>query len=70
MLEQNEKKVNWYLLSSNINIFEIDYLLLSIERTKIISEELMKVVWHPNKVFRYCNLDDDDFDIEYNSNLF
>jgi hypothetical protein len=63
LLEMNETQVNWYLISANPNIFEPDFQELSIERTKIILEELMSVAYHPNRIFKDINLDE-DMDIE------
>jgi len=43
-------KIFLKVLSRNENIFEYDYQRMSIERTKIILEELMQKTWHPSKI--------------------
>jgi hypothetical protein len=63
LLEKNQDKINWNYLSKNPNIFELDYIKMSEKKIRIIIEELMKDVWHPERIIRYLELGEniDDF---------
>ena len=50
ILEKNKDKICWYALSQNPAIFKPDYNMLSIKRTDILREELMKTSLHPKKI--------------------
>ena len=49
-LEKNPGKIDWYWLSRNPCLFELDYFSMARERTDIFREDLMKAVWHPNRL--------------------
>ena len=53
LLEQNIDKINWWALSVNPNLFELDYLAMSKERTKIIEQELMIKALHPSRINKW-----------------
>jgi hypothetical protein len=63
LLEKNIDKIDWYYLSQNPNIFELDNIEMSENRIKIILEELIKNVWHPKRIIKYLELggNKDDF---------
>ena len=50
ILEKNKDKIDWYSLSQNPAIFEPEYNMLSIKRTHILREELMKKTLHPTRI--------------------
>jgi hypothetical protein len=50
ILEKNQEKIDWYSLSENTAIFEPDYKAMSMERTNILREELIKKSLHPTKI--------------------
>jgi hypothetical protein len=47
------------LLSQNPSIFEPDYLAMSIDRTRIIYQELMEQAWHPSRIIKWIESDFD-----------
>jgi len=57
-------KINWFSLSSNTNIFELDLLYLK-SRMNIIREELMMKVYNPIRLEKYLNMDYDIGNDEY-----
>jgi hypothetical protein len=64
LLEKNQDKINWVWLSSNPNIFELDYEKLD-DRMNIYKEELMMVVFHPTRFCRYLDIGYDILDDSY-----
>jgi len=52
LLNENKDKINWYWISDNPCIFEINYKKLE-ERINIFKEELIKKIYHPNKLWYY-----------------
>ena len=44
LLEKNQDKIDWYFLSLNPSIFELDYCALK-ERYSVYKEELIKVAF-------------------------
>jgi hypothetical protein len=61
LLKQHPEKIYWYYLSTNPSIFEPDYQSMSIDRTKIIYQELMEKALHPSRVLQWME-EDEDFD--------
>ena len=60
-----ELSINWYELSKNPSIFELDYEALE-KRCNIYKEELIKKALHPSVITRYLNHPDlKDKDLEY-----
>jgi hypothetical protein len=59
LLEQNQDKLDWLNLCLNPNIFEPDYQAMSIDRTKIIYQELMEKALHPSRILQWIELDID-----------
>jgi hypothetical protein len=64
ILEKNLDKVDWYCLSKNKNIFELDLNFLK-QRMDIIREELMMKVYHPIRFERYMKMCYDIADDKY-----
>ena len=52
LLEKNIDKIDWDMLLYNPSLFDIDYIKMSKMRTNIIYQELISVVFHPDKVDR------------------
>jgi hypothetical protein len=50
ILEKNQDKIEWYNFSDNVAIFEQDYKEMSLKRSNILREELMKKALHPKKI--------------------
>jgi len=50
ILKQNQDKIEWYVFSENTSIFEQDYKEMSVKRSNILREELMKKALHPTKI--------------------
>jgi hypothetical protein len=59
LLKKNPKKIKLKWLSFNPNIFEPDYQAMTINRTKIIYQELMEQAWHPSRVITWIEADID-----------
>jgi len=58
-------RINWYTLSRNPSIFELDYEALE-KRCNIFKEELIKKALHPSIINKYLNHHDlKDKDLEY-----
>jgi hypothetical protein len=55
ILEKNLTKVDWYVLSQNPSIFELDYHGLK-NRCNIFKEELIQVALKPSKIQKYLDL--------------
>ena len=51
-VKQNPNKINWYCLSKNPSIFEINYAALN-KRIEPFKEELIAKCFHPDRVVRY-----------------
>ena len=62
ILEKNKSCINLYFLSRNPAIFEYNYQQMSIERTRIIFEELMKKALHPSRIQKMLDMGMDIFD--------
>ena len=52
LLEQNPHKINWYELSRNPSIFELDKDDMKLQ-IKDFAEDLAKACFHPNRVQRF-----------------
>ena len=52
LLEKNQDKIHWRMLSENPAIFELDYLSLK-NRIQPLVEELMQKCYHPNRLKKY-----------------
>jgi hypothetical protein len=50
ILEKNRDKIEWHQFSGNPSIFDYNYQQMSIQRTRLILEELMKKSLHPSKI--------------------
>ena len=61
LLQQNPEKIDWWCLSSNPKIFERDYIGMSIDRTKIIYQELIEKALHPLRVIKWMEEGFEDF---------
>jgi len=61
LLQQNQDKIDWFALSSNPKIFERDYIGMSIDRTKIIYQELIEKALHPLRVMKWLEAGFEDF---------
>jgi hypothetical protein len=59
LLERNPDKINWHCLSQVPSIFEPDYLAMSMDRTRIIYQELMEKALHPSRVLQWLKEDRD-----------
>ena len=55
ILEKNQDKIDWKILSGNPNIFCCDYDYYK-KRMDIYREELMKKVFHPNRLIYYLEI--------------
>jgi len=55
LLEKNLDKINWYKLSANPAIFELDYETLK-ERCLIYNEELIQKTMHPSRIQKYLDM--------------
>ena len=53
MLERNQDKIDYYCLSMNESIFEIDYGALD-SRISIFKEELIGYAWNPDRFQDWC----------------
>ena len=62
LLEQNQDKIDWKSMFINLNIFCCDYDYYK-KRMDIYREELMKKVFHPQRLSRYLELGYDLFDM-------
>jgi len=60
VLENNQDKINWFLLAMNPGIFELNYVEMR-NRMMPFAEELAKVVFAPWRVEKYLE--------EYNYNI-
>ena len=49
LLEKHIDKIYWGWLSANPSLFELDYLAMK-QRTDIFREDLMKAIFHPNRL--------------------
>lgn len=59
LIEENIDKINWKIVSSNPNIFELDYNKMSILRTELIFQELMLKTWSRNRLCQCINMEDE-----------
>jgi hypothetical protein len=59
LLKKKIEQINWALLSKNASIFEPDYQSMSMDRTKLIYQELMEQVWHPSRIIKWIEADFD-----------
>ena len=50
MLSKNISKINWVNISKNPGLFELDYIAMSQQRTKIIKSELIEKALHPDRI--------------------
>jgi hypothetical protein len=50
ILKRNQEKIDWCTFSENVAIFEPDYKQMSLERSNILREDLMKKALHPTKI--------------------
>jgi hypothetical protein len=64
ILEQNLNRVNWFGISKNKNIFELDLKFLR-QRMNIIREEMMIKIYYPLRFERYINMGYDIADDQY-----
>ncbi len=53
IIKQNQDKIQWWSLSFNPFIFELDYDFFY-RRMDIIRKELIQKTWHPNRVQQWC----------------
>jgi len=56
ILEKNKDKIDWYNLSLNPSIFELDYETMKLNNQDMY-EELIKEVMKPSRVFKYPDYD-------------
>jgi hypothetical protein len=63
LLERYPEKICWYGLSRNPALFELDYLAMAKDRTDIFREDLVKAVFHPNRLKKlgYFNVMEEEF---------
>ena len=67
-------KINWFSLSKNPSIFQIDYDAMR-ENGKGIAEEIAKIIWHPSRMSKWPEdklIDDNDLNtlnMEYIQNI-
>ena len=66
LLEKNIDKINWYFLSKNPSIFELDTNEMKIQ-IKDFYEDLQKVWFHSKRVERY--LDEFNYDLDKEESL-
>ena len=52
LLEENPDKIDWYCLSKNPSIFEIDYDAIK-NRVEPFKEELIQKCFHPKRLVYY-----------------
>ena len=50
ILKRNQEKIEWCTFSENVAIFEPDYKEMSLRRSNILREDLMKKALHPIKI--------------------
>ena len=55
MLEKNQNKVDFWALSRNLNIYIYDYDYYK-KRIDLYREELIKKVFHPNRLIYYLEI--------------
>ena len=55
LLEANQDKIDWGCLSSNPAIFELDYQMMSFERSALIKDELLAIALRPERVAQWHN---------------
>jgi hypothetical protein len=56
ILEQNIDKIDWYKLSVNQSIIEVDYKTMSEQRMSLLREELMIKTLHPSRIQKWLDL--------------
>ena len=56
LLKENQDKIDWYYLSSNPAIFELDYKKMR-ENNQEMYEDLIKEVMKPSRVFKNPDYD-------------
>ena len=61
LLKKNPEKINWVQFSRNPSIFELDFQEMSIARTRVLLEDLMKNILHPSRIQRLI----DDYDMDF-----
>jgi hypothetical protein len=63
LLEKNIDKIDWFWISSNSSIFELDYDALK-KRCGLYKEELIQVALHPCRIQKYLEqgIDFEDLD--------
>jgi hypothetical protein len=49
MLRDNPDKINWYLLSKNSAIFELDYQKMKSNKREM-NQAIIAEAWHPKRV--------------------
>ena len=52
LLKKNQDKIDWYWFSENPCIFDLDYKKIE-ERINVFKEDLMKKIYHPDKLWYY-----------------
>lgn len=50
LLQQNVESIHWNPFFKNSAFFEIDFCQMAKDRSDIFREDLMKVVFHPNRL--------------------
>jgi hypothetical protein len=55
LLEKNQDKISWQLLSGNLYIFDYNYEALK-ERCLIYCEELMQKTMHPSRIQKLLDM--------------
>ena len=61
LLEEEPDYIDWYLLTNNPSIFEIDYMKTKKNMVDIFFEELMMVTLHPNRIMKWLEEGFKDF---------
>ena len=64
LLEQNQDKINWTILSRNPSIFTYTYKELKLRMKETIAEDLMKNRFHPKYIDKWIDwgqVDAEDF---------
>ena len=56
MMTENPDKIDWYNLSRNPAIFELDYVKMK-ENNQEMNDELIKEVMKPSRVFKNSDYD-------------